>query len=206
MWLFFCISFTDSKNFLLHHLKQDGQLSEIARLIQQSLEQDKLKEEYLSRQAATHSSFPPSQQTAQHAQQSSPPPPPAKPPSPQCSQAVQTNTRPDENEKESGSITANSLDINNSIKQEFEAREKEHKEKIDKLQLKLKEYEKQNSVLRFEMDRLNGKCVQLSQSELQTTHELNNLKHTIQQMIDQYAELDNKFNENFNKLKLYEQR
>ena len=70
----------------------------------------------------------------------------------------------------------------------------------------MKEYEKQNSLLRYEMDRLNGKCVQLSQSELQTTHELSNLKQTIQQMIEQYADIDKRFNENFNKLKLYEQR
>lgn len=46
----------------------------------------------------------------------------------------------------------------------------------------------------------------MQQAELQTAHELNNLKVKIQQMIDQYADLDKKFSENLDKLKQYEER
>lgn len=80
------------------------------------------------------------------------------------------------------------------------------KEEIFKLKCKLNEYEKQNSQLKVDTDRLNRRCTQLSMAEMQTTHELGNLKLKIQQMLDQYAELDRKFNDNLSKLKLYEQR
>lgn len=80
------------------------------------------------------------------------------------------------------------------------------KEEIFKLKCKLNEYEKQNSQLKQDTDRLNRRCAQLSMAEMQTTHELGNLKLKIQQVLDQYAELDRKFNDNLSKLKLYEQR
>jgi hypothetical protein len=80
------------------------------------------------------------------------------------------------------------------------------KEEIFMLKCKLNEYEKQNSLLKLDTDRLNRRCAQLSMAEMQTTHELSNLKQKIQQMLDQYADLDRKFSENLNKLRQYEQR
>lgn len=77
---------------------------------------------------------------------------------------------------------------------------------VDDLQSKLKEYEKHNMQLKYEMERLKTRYTHLAHVEQQTTFELNNLKQTIQKMAEQYANLDKKFNENTSKIKAYEQR
>jgi regulator of replication initiation timing len=85
-------------------------------------------------------------------------------------------------------------------------KEKENVQEIDKLNIRIKEFENQNLLLKFEMERLKSRCANLSETEQQTTTELNSLKQTIQQMIEQYSDLDKKFSDNIKKLKFYEQR
>ena len=160
-------------------------------MIAQSLEQDRMKEEYLARQQQQqqqqhHNDY---HQMPQHHHYPLPPPPPP-PPQPQESDSSSSSSNMQSNEEAT----------------QHPQKQINEKEEIFKLNCKLNEYEKQNSQLKQDTDRLNRRCAQLSMSEVQTTHELSNLKLKIQQMLDQYAELDRKFNENLSKLKLYEQR
>lgn len=187
----------------------NGQLSEIARLIQQSLEQDRMKEEFLARQAqvASQNQFNSHMQSntqsilQQQQQQQSP----TKNESPVKAAAEPTSDEQLTNSNETNRDHQSTNEKNDQDDNEHDLSINE-KEEIFKLKCKLNEYEKQNSLLKLDTDRLNRRCAQLSLAEMQTTHELNNLKHKIQQMIDQYAELDRKFSENLNKLRLYEQR
>ena len=74
------------------------------------------------------------------------------------------------------------------------------------LNVKVNEYESKNLLLKYEMERLNDRCGELSKLDLKTKLELNNLKQTMQHMCMQFNELNKKFDENEVKLKAYEQR
>ena len=89
---------------------------------------------------------------------------------------------------------------------ELEKREKLHLEKIEKLNVKLSECESKNLLLKYDMERLNDRCVELSQLDVKTKLELQNLKQTIQHMCMQFNELSKKCQDNEIKLKVYEQR
>ncbi|CAF0955434.1 unnamed protein product [Brachionus calyciflorus] len=169
---------------------KSGEVSEIARLIQQSLEQDRIKEEYLTRQAQMASQ----NHLTNHLQQSP--------------------TRNEQLEKENEQLQVNTDEeagVNHDDNDDDEDNgdhdddEITHKEIVE-LKLKLSDFEKQNECLKKEQDRLSKRCLQLQQTEAQTAQELNCLKLKIQQMIEQYADLDKKFCQNLDKLKLYEQR
>lgn len=166
----------------------EGQQSEIARLIQQSLEQDRLKEEYLARQAQLANQSQRSPQSAPIAPPSTPPPP--MPP-------VQKRTLLDHNE-------INNYD-NNIVKEET-LKHAEESKLIDELKHKLNDYEQQNLKLKTEIDQMKSQCVNFSVKEFETSNELNNLKVKINQMMQQYDELNEKYNENVNKIKYFEQR
>ena len=79
-------------------------------------------------------------------------------------------------------------------------------EEIESLKLKLTECEKQNELLRGDTVTLGKRCAELVGAEQASALELNGLKARMQQMCDQYAELDKKFGETSARLKLYEQR
>lgn len=153
----------------------NGEISEISRLIQQSLDQDRMKEDYLTKQAQMASQSHLNSHLQQNANRNS-----AQELVEQCETMEQ-----EDQEKH---------DIN------------EEKIELFELRAKLSDFEKQNDCLKQEQDRLSKRCMQLQQTELQTALELNGLKLQIQQMIEQYSELDRKFCQNLEKLKLYEQR
>lgn len=228
------VKFTIGREKFDPNLANQGQVSEIARLIQQSLEQDRLKEEFLARQAqlASHTQLNShlqnhTQNIIQNQQQSIAPNVPQRSitigntnnetstdsdtTSPKKSDSEKKSINSEESPDERTSATFIVEDSPTSPQRERPiVRDSvspiHDSRQIEKLENKLNDYEKQNVSLQNEMDRLKSKCSCLQQAEQQTAHELNDLKQKIQQMIDQYAELDKKFNQNLVKLKLYEQR
>ncbi|RNA02042.1 isoform I [Brachionus plicatilis] len=154
--------------------EKNGEISEITRLIQQSLDQDRMKEEYLSKQA-------------QMASQSH----------------LNSHLQQNANRNAAQELAEESEAVEQT---DYERHESEDKTELCELRAKLSDFEKQNESLKMEQDRLSKRCMQLQQTELQTALELNGLKQQIQQMIEQYSELDRKFCQNLEKLTLYEQR
>jgi neurabin len=185
-----------------------GAVSEIARLINQSLEQDRLKEEAMQRQHAQlmeqqqriiqqfHNQAKQIPTEIQENNQTTP----SQPPSHASANIPSIDAQ----------IINDSLEENQDNKEELNNNEKSTEDKknqeILELKSKLNSYESQNEMLKQETDRLNRKCIELVLNEQKTSKELNSFKMRIQQMIEQYSDLDQKFNENLNRLKLYEQR
>ena len=154
--------------------ENNGEVSEINRLIQQSLDQDRVKEEYLAKQAQMASQSHLNSHLQQNANRNSPLEPIEEP------------------------VISQQTDI--------EKHESDEKIELIELRAKLSDFERQNEALKQEQDRLSKRCMHLQQTELQTALELSNLKQQIQQMLEQYSELDKKFCQNLEKLKLYELR
>ena len=96
--------------------------------------------------------------------------------------------------------------MNDETNESSEKREKLHLDKIDKLTMKLSECESKNLQIKYDMERLSDRCSELCQLDVKTKQELNNLKQTMQHMCIQFNELNQKFQDNEHKLKVYEQR
>lgn len=181
--------------FLIGREKHDpanGEMSEIARLIQQSLEQDRMKEEFLMRQreSSIKGNEETSSQTGGNLLESN----------------QEEQSTPLEKIEETNETSNESNDNQQQQNEMVFYQQQQQNFAVDQLRSKLEDYEKQNIQMKAEMDRLKARCNQLSQAEQQNTNELSQLKQTIKQMIEQYAELDKKFADNLNKLQLYEQR
>ncbi len=231
---------------------EKGEVSEIARLINQSLEMDKYRDHSAYAAAAAVAYQQQQQRAAVQPPATSvanaPPPPPPPPPSTPLAGAAlpsfpapPTTTQPilppftplippkpqqqqQQQEKHQQSVAtetnpqvatdtskpaAETITLEDLRKELDKAREEGLTEKsgeIDSLKSKLAESNKQNEQLRQEVSNLNKRCAELANAEQTSAQELNSFKTRIQQMCEQYAELDKKYTENVNRIKTCEQQ
>ncbi len=211
---------------------EKGEVSEIARLINQSLEMDKYRDQSAFAAAAAVAY----QQRAPIPSILNTPPPPPPPPStpvaPPTTQAVlppftpliAPPQKPQQEEKQQQAVATETTDpplettnvkpaetfsLEDLKKELDKARQEVLAEKsgeIDALKSKLADSDKQNEQLKQEALSLNKRCVELANAEQTSAQELNSFKARIQQMCEQYAELDKKYNENLNRIKSCEQQ
>jgi neurabin len=152
-------------------------VSEITRLIQQSLEQDRLKAEYLARQTASLQQK--AQPTVEH---QTPKQSTLLPPTPKLPQVsiVDNNSR-----RSVGVETSPLKDETIQLRETAERAEKQNKETLKELST-LKNH--------------------LSSVEERNSTELRRLNEKIEKMSEQYTDIQEKYTQSINKLKSYEQR
>lgn len=173
---------------------ENHEQSEIAKLIQQSLEQDRQKEEAMMRHQMSQSN--------QMNQLVQPPMPPSKPPPP-LNSAGSTGHK----------VVPQNMD-NNGYQQMNDGGyvEPDHPNNMtaivrenEQLRLKLAQVEDINRGLAFEMDSLKTRNDYLARSEQEAVNELNKLKQSINQVYEQYASLEARFNEKIKVIDVYKQ-
>lgn len=189
--------------------------SEIAKLIQQSLEQDRQKEEYLIRQAQQQLAA--TQSQINRLQPPATQPPPIPHPIPNVTnnrvsfdhaEKPRYNTNGQNSYITDGSLNDNdnNVEINNHV---IENKQYENEAKLqemnEKLRKELDASEKKNAVFIYELDTLKSHTIQVERSEQDALNELSQLKHSMQKVCEQYSNLEMRFSENVNMLKLYEQ-
>lgn len=165
---------------------------------------DRLKEEYLIRQAQLNNKSSPQSPSSSLVG----PPPPTTPPSAQPPISKRTAPKPDndndskppvEQQQQQSPITPDQ-----SKKQTVT--ESPSSLVIDELKSKINEYEQQNAALKTELDQMKTQYVNFSTKECETANEIQNLKLKIDQMMDKHVELSGKCIENEKKIKYFEQR
>lgn len=168
---------------------ENHEQSEIVKLIQQSLEQDRQKEEAMMRHQMTQ-----------------PPMPPSKPPPPLnkvgvtaqklvMPQSMDTTTGYQQKMNDAGAYVEPDQPNNmTAIVRENE-----------QLRLKLAQVEDVNRELVFEVDSLKTRNGYLARSEQEAVSELNKLKLSINQVYEQYASLEVRFNDNLKVMDMYKQ-
>lgn len=166
-----------------HQNNQEGHVSEITRLIQQSLEQDRLKEEYMMRQVQlanmnNSNNTNNNNKSPQSTLVAPSTPPPATPPA--SKPRIIVNTPPSNNNNE------HNVNL------------------VDELKLKINEYECENLGLKKEIDQMKTQCLNFTFKENQQNNEIKILEHKINQLIGQYSDLNEKYLENEKKLKFSE--
>jgi hypothetical protein len=207
-----------------------GEVSEIARLINQSLEMDKFRDHgaYAAAAAVAYQRDP----------NTAPPPPPPPPPSHSASNSSAssfpappvTSALPPFQPLVPPPVVTRQVDVQavvatasvasatcesmasaaEQLAREVEKGRQEaiaeRSAEIEALRAQLARSDAADELLRAEVAELSKRCSELASSEQASANELNNFKTRIQQMCEQYAELDKKFAESLSRIKTYEQR